>query len=70
MGKQCSKGLDKRCRDNDGQIREKRGDTRIDTLRQTYGPEFAKQYRGDMRLDTLRDKEGVRSLTEYLKNQE
>ena len=34
-------GLDDRYRDNDGQTREKNGNTRIDTLRQTYGDDFA-----------------------------
>jgi hypothetical protein len=60
-------GLDGRTRDNGGEIRGKRGDTRVDTLRETYGPEFAKGYRGDMRLDTLREEEGVDSLTQLLK---
>ncbi len=65
--KHCNKGLDNRCRDNDGEIREKRGDTRIDTLREIYGPDFAPDYRGDAHLETLRQREGVSSLTEYLK---
>src|SRR6202044_455547 len=33
-------GVDNRERDSRGQIREKRGDTRIDTLRRTYGDSF------------------------------
>jgi hypothetical protein len=60
-------GLDHRHRDLNGEIRQKNGNTRIDTLRQTYGDDFAKEYRGDMRLDTLLDNAGVRSLSEYLK---
>jgi hypothetical protein len=60
-------GLDQRHRDLNGEIRQKNGNTRIDTLRQTYGDDFAKEYRGDMRLDTLLDSAGVHSLSEYLK---
>jgi hypothetical protein len=33
----CNSGLDNRCRDNDGEIRHKRSDTLVGTLRQTYG---------------------------------
>ena len=54
----CDVGLDQRCRDNDGEIRQKRGDTLIKTLRKTYGPDFAPGVRGDTRLDTLREREG------------
>lgn len=66
MGKKhCDTGLDNRCRDRDGEIRQKRGDTRIGTLRETY-PDFAPGARSDMRLDTLRDRTG-KSLTELVK---
>jgi hypothetical protein len=34
-------GLDNRTRDDDGEIRQKRGDTLVRTLRQEYGPNFA-----------------------------
>lgn len=60
-------GLDHRYRDLDGEIRQKNGNTRVDTLRKTYGEDFAQGNRGDMRLDTLLDKTGARSLSEYLK---
>jgi len=60
-------GLDNRCRDLDGEIRQKNGSTRIGTLRKTYGDDFARGYRSDMKLDTLLDDTGVRSLSEYLK---
>jgi hypothetical protein len=60
-------GLDHRNRDLNGEIRQKNGNTRVDTLRKTYGDDFAKEHRGDMRLDTLLDSSGVRSLSEYLK---
>lgn len=59
--------LDNRPRDTNGQIREKRGDTRIDTLRQTYGDNFAPGIRGDAHLKTLLDRTGSNSLSEYLK---
>jgi hypothetical protein len=60
-------GLDHRYRDLDGEIRQKNSSTRIDTLRKTYGKEFARGYRGDMKLTTLLDNSGFRSLSEYLK---
>jgi len=60
-------GLDSRTRDNDGEIRQKRGDTLVRTLRETYGPEFAPGVRSDMRLDTLRERTG-QSLSEMLKD--
>jgi hypothetical protein len=61
------KGLDGRSRDADGEIREKRGDTLVKTLRKTYGPDFAKGVRGDTRLDTLREREGGSSLSKIVK---
>jgi hypothetical protein len=56
--KDCDVGLDQRCRDLDGEIRQKRGDTLVGTLRKTYGPDFAPGVRKDMRLDTLRGRLG------------
>jgi hypothetical protein len=35
--KHCNEGLDDRCRDRDGQIRAKNGNTLVRTLRETYG---------------------------------
>lgn len=63
----CSTGLDGRCRDLDGEIRQKRGDTLVRTLRETYGEDFAPGVRSDMRLDTLRDRTGGLSLSQILK---
>src|SRR5947207_15994051 len=55
MSKQCNIGLDDRCRDLlNGEIRHKRGDTLVGTLRQAYEPNFAPGDRSDTRLDTLR----------------
>jgi hypothetical protein len=59
-------GLDDRCPDMDGEIRQKRGDTLMGTLRKTYGPDFAPGVRSDMRLDTLRDRMGG-SLSKIIK---
>ncbi len=65
--KSCHTGLDDRCRDSNGEIRHKNGNTRIDTLRKTYGDDFGAEFRGDMKLSTLLDRAGATSLTEYLK---
>jgi hypothetical protein len=68
MGKKhCTTGLDDRCRDNDGEIRHKRSDTLVRTLREIYGPEFAPGARSDMKLGTLLEHEGAGTLSEYLK---
>ena len=56
-----------RCRDNNGEIRHKNGATRVDTLRQTYGDNFAAEFRGDMKLDTFLERTGSKSLTQFLK---
>ena len=63
----CDEGLDDRCRDGDGTIRRKRGDTLVGTLREEYGEDFAPGRRSDMRLDTLLEEAGVNSLSEYLR---
>lgn len=64
--KHYPKGLDGRERDSDGQIREKRGDTLVKTLRQEYGDNFAKGYRSDTKLETVRENAG-KSLSELIK---
>lgn len=61
----CDVGLNHRCRDFDGEIRQKRGDTLVGTLRKTY-PDFAPGVRSDARLDTVRERTG-KSLTQMLK---
>jgi len=60
-------GLDGRMRDGDGEIHKKRSDTKVETLRQIYGPDFAKAYRSDARLGTVLKREGVETLDELLK---
>lgn len=62
-----NRGLDDRCRDLDGEIRHKRGDTLVRTLRKTCGPDFAPGVRSDTRLDTLRKRAGGESLSKLLK---
>jgi hypothetical protein len=66
VSKHYPKGLDGRERDQDGQIREKRGDTKVGTLREEYGENFARGYRSDTKLQTVRDDTG-KSLSEILK---
>ncbi|MDQ2946124.1 MAG: hypothetical protein M3Y27_09315 [Acidobacteriota bacterium] len=65
--KHYPKGLDGRQRDKSGEIREKRGDTLVKTLRKEYGDDFAKGYRSDAKLETVRQNEG-KSLSEILKD--
>ncbi len=65
--KTCNTGLDDRCRDLNGEIRQKRGDTLVRTLRETYGSDFARGVRGDTRLDTLRGRANGVSLSQILK---
>jgi addiction module HigA family antidote len=43
-------GLDSHIRDSSGEIHHKRSDMLVGTLRETYGPEFAKGYRSDVKL--------------------
>jgi hypothetical protein len=62
-------GLDDRHCDEDGQTRAKNGNTRIDTLRETYGDDFAPGVRGDAHLSTLLEREGCVSLSKYLRKQ-
>jgi hypothetical protein len=66
MSKHCSPGLDDRCRDENGQIRQKNGNTLVDTLRHTYGPNFAPGVRGDMKLENLLERAGAESLHRML----
>jgi len=64
------RGLDGRERDENGQIRQKNGATKIETLRKTYGEKFAEGTRSDAKLDTVLKKEGAESLSELLKRQQ
>lgn len=66
MTRKRSLGLDGRRRDFNGEIRHKRADTLVGTLRETYGSEFARGYRSDTKLSTLLARTGSKSLSEYL----
>lgn len=68
MSKNCDTGLDNRCRDEDGEIRKKRDDTLVRTLRKTYGEEFADDFRSDATLGTVLRETGSNSLSDYLKH--
>jgi hypothetical protein len=53
-----------RSRNEDGQLREKRGDTHIGTIERQYGVDFG--VRDDMHLDTLLEQRGISSLNDLL----
>jgi hypothetical protein len=61
-------GLDGRHRDANGEIRHKMGNTRIETLRQTYGEDFAAGRRSDMKLENLLKETGATSLSNFRRN--
>jgi len=67
MNNNCNTGLDDRCRDEDGEIRKKRDDTLVRTLRKTYGPDFADDFRSDATLGTVLKETDSASLSDYLK---
>jgi hypothetical protein len=51
--KSTRRGLEQRHRDTNGAIRRKGGETRVATLRKTYGSDFAAGVRGDTKLKNL-----------------
>jgi hypothetical protein len=55
------------CANADGEIRKKRSDTLVRTLRKEYGDDFAKGYRSDAQLGTVLEREGVDTLDEFLR---
>jgi len=61
-------GLDGRHRDATGEIHHKSGNTRVGTLRKTYGNHFAAGRRSDMKLEDLLKETGAKSLTDFRKN--
>ncbi len=63
----CKTGLDDRCRDQNGEIRHKRSDTLVRTLREEYGDDFARGIRSDATLGTVLERSGTETLSEYLK---
>ena len=60
-------GLDGRMRDQNGEIRQKRSDTKVETLRKTYGDDFAQGYRADAHLGTVLKRGGISTLDQLLK---
>ena len=50
-----------------GQLREKRGDTHVETVEKNYGVNFG--VRGDMHLDTLLDALDKKSLNDLINGQ-
>ncbi|MGA8746435.1 MAG: hypothetical protein WB507_11300 [Solirubrobacterales bacterium] len=56
-----------RSRDEDGELRRKRGDTHVGTVEDEYGRDFG--VRSDMHLKTLIDREGADSLHDLLAEQ-
>ncbi len=64
MGKQNVAG---RAQDQNGQIRQKRSDTLVRTLRKAYGPDFLTDYRSDATLRTVLKRTGADSLSQLLK---
>ena len=53
-----------RSRNQDGQLREKRGDTHVGTVEEKYGRDFG--VRSDMHIDALLEQEGVASLSDLI----
>lgn len=53
-----------RTRDNDGELRQKRGDTHVGNIEREYGVDFG--VRSDMRLDTLRERTGLDSIEDLI----
>jgi len=67
MAKHFRKGLDERMRDRSGEIRKKRSDTLISTLREEYGADFAKGYRPNTKLGAVLKKKKVETLDQLLR---
>jgi hypothetical protein len=71
MTKKLPGGLDGRTRDQNppkaGEIRQKRGNTQVSTLRREYGENFAAGIRSDATLETLRQRTG-KSLHELVRD--
>jgi hypothetical protein len=53
-----------RTRDNNGQLREKRGDTHIGTIEKQYDVDLG--VRSDMHLDTYLEEKGIESLNDLI----
>jgi len=60
-------GLDRRHRDEDGEIDRKHGNTLVGTLRKTYGDDFLSDWRADAKLETVLEDTGAASLSQLVK---
>ena len=60
-------GLDDLHRDKDGEIDRKHGNTRVGTLRKTYGDDFLSDWRSDAKLETVLEDSGAESLSQLVK---
>ena len=60
-------GLDRRHRDQSGEIHRKRSDTLVGTLRTIYGSEVLQEFRSDATLGTVLKRTGAESLAELVK---
>lgn len=65
-GRHASRPYD-RVREENGEIRRKRSDTLVGTLRREYGEDFARGFRGDARLATVLEETNSESLSDYLR---
>jgi predicted DNA binding CopG/RHH family protein len=54
-------------RTEEGEIRKRRIDTLVGTLRKQYGADFAKGYRSNATLRTVLEREGLHDLSQLLK---
>lgn len=55
-----------RSRNENGPLRQKRGDTHVGTIEKIYGVDLS--VRSDMHLNTLLQREGVQSLHELIES--
>lgn len=53
-----------RSRNEDGELRQKRGDTLVGTIENQYGVDFG--VRSDMKLETLRERLGATSIEDLI----
>jgi hypothetical protein len=63
-----NQGLDGRHRDKDGEISKKHGNTLIGTLRETYGPDFARGEAETAKLADVLHRLDEPSLASLLRN--
>jgi hypothetical protein len=61
------RALDGPIRDQNGEIRKKRGDTLVRTLRKAYGLDFLSGFRSDATLKTVLKKTGASSLSHLVR---